>query len=53
MCQREQILSATDILTKIPDEEEISAQELGALATVLRLLSRLLDQQSSPQPSPQ
>lgn len=44
MCQRQQILATIDILTKIPDEEDISEKELGALATVLRLISRMLDE---------
>jgi len=43
MCQRQQILAATDVVTKIPDELNVSADEVKAVATVLRLLGQLLD----------
>lgn len=43
MCQRSQIISATDIVTKIPDEVTVSPAEVSAIVTVLRLLTRLLE----------
>ena len=43
MCQRQQILAATDVVTKIPDELMVSSDEVKAVVTVLRLLGRLLD----------
>jgi len=43
MCQRQQILAATDVVTKIPDELNVSADEVKAVVTVLRLLGQLLD----------
>ena len=43
MCQRQQILEATDVVTKIPDELNVSADEVKAVVTVLRLLGQLLD----------
>jgi len=48
MCQRQQILAATDILTKIPDELSVSRDEVAAVVTVLRLLSKLLDTKPAP-----
>ena len=43
MCQRQQILAATDIVTKIPDELRVSTEAVKAVVTVLRLLGQLLD----------
>jgi hypothetical protein len=43
MCQRQQILAATDIVTKIPDELNVNTDEVKAVVTVLRLLGQLLD----------
>jgi hypothetical protein len=43
MCQRHQILAATDVVTKIPDELKVSMDEVKAVVTVLRLLGQLLD----------
>jgi hypothetical protein len=43
MCQRQQILAAHDIVTKIPDELSTGPEEVEAIVTVLRLLSELLD----------
>ena len=43
MCQRQQILAAHDIVTKIPDELTTDPDDVEAIVTVLRLLSRLLD----------
>lgn len=43
MCQRQQILAAHDIITKIPDEMKLSTEQVEAIVTVLALLSRLLD----------
>ena len=43
MCQRQQILAANDVVTKIPDELPLNLEEVEAVVTVLRLLSRLLD----------
>ena len=43
MCQRQQILAATDIVTKIPDELKVNAEEVKAVVTVLHLLGQLLD----------
>ncbi len=43
MCQRQQILAATDVVTKIPDELKVSTDEVKAVVTVLRLLGQLLD----------
>jgi hypothetical protein len=47
MCQRQQILAATDIVTKIPDELKVSADEVKAVVTVLRLLGQLLDSKAA------
>jgi len=44
MCQRQQILAAHDIVTKIPDELTIDFDQVQAIVVVLALLSRLLDQ---------
>jgi len=44
MCQRQQILTAHDIVTKIPDELKISSNQVEAIVVVLALLSRLLEQ---------
>ena len=46
MCDRTQILTATDIVTRIPDELNVSSSEVEAIVTVLRLLSRILDADS-------
>lgn len=43
MCQRSQILAATDVVTKIPDEVSVTPDEVNAIVTVLRLLTRMLD----------
>jgi hypothetical protein len=43
MCHRGQILAAKDVVTKIPDEFNVSTDEVNAIVTVLRLLSRMLD----------
>lgn len=43
MCHRSQILAAADIVTKIPDEVSVSTDEVSAIVTVLRLLTRMLD----------
>ena len=47
MCQRQQILAATDIVTKIPDELNVNTDEVKAVVTVLRLLGQLLDSKSA------
>ena len=47
MCQRQQILAATDIVTKIPDELNVNTDEVKAVVTVLRLLGQLLDTKSA------
>jgi len=44
MCQRQQILTAHDIVTKIPDELKINSNQVEAIVVVLALLSRLLEQ---------
>ncbi len=44
MCQRQQILAAHDIVTKIPDELKINSNQVEAIVVVLALLSRLLEQ---------
>jgi len=47
MCQRQQILAATDIVTKIPDELTVNTDEVKAVVTVLRLLGQLLDSKAA------
>ena len=47
MCQRQQILAATDVITKIPDELKVNTDEVKAVVTVLRLLGQLLDTKTS------
>ena len=43
MCRRSQVISAADIVTKIPDEVSVSPAGVSAIVTVLRLLTRLLE----------
>jgi hypothetical protein len=43
MLHRTQILTATEIITQIPDEIEVNPSEVEAIVTVLRLLTRVLD----------
>ena len=43
MLHRTQILTATEIVTQIPDEMSVTPTELEAIVTVLRLLSRMAD----------
>jgi hypothetical protein len=45
MCERQQILAANDVVTKIPDVLLLDTEEVAAVMTVLRLLSRLLDKE--------
>jgi hypothetical protein len=44
MCQRQEIMAAHDIITKIPDEMKIGEDQLLSIVVVLRLLTRLLEQ---------
>jgi len=44
MCQRQQILAAHDIVTKIPDELTSSFDQVEAIVVVLAVPSRLLEQ---------
>jgi hypothetical protein len=48
MCHREQILIATDVVTKLADELSVTPQEVTAVVTVLHLLSQLLDGMPAP-----
>jgi hypothetical protein len=48
MCHREQIMAATDVVTKLPDELKVTPQEVTAVVTVLRLLGQLLDGKPRP-----
>lgn len=43
MCQRQQILAAHDVVTKIPDELTTDPGDVEAIVKVLGLLSRLLE----------
>jgi hypothetical protein len=43
MLHRTQILTATEIVTQIPDEIAVTPREVEAIVTVLRLLTRVLD----------
>jgi len=43
MCHRKEILSAHDLIRKLPDEMSLDGEQLRAIVTVLVLLSSLLD----------
>jgi hypothetical protein len=43
MLHRTQILTATEIITQIPDEIGVTPNEVEAIVTVLRLLTQVLD----------
>jgi len=44
MCQRQEIVAAHDIITKIPDEMQIGEDQLRSIVVVLGLLTKLLEQ---------
>jgi hypothetical protein len=48
MCQRQQIMAATDVVTKLPEELGVGPDEVAAVITVLRLLGQLLDAKPLP-----
>ena len=48
MCSVQQILAATDIVSKLPGEVTVEPDEVAAVLTVLRLLGQLLDENPRP-----
>ncbi len=46
MCERQQIVSAHDLITKIPDELKLNSEQIKAVVAVLHLLSELLELRS-------